>query len=175
MGREYKDIAGAVLKDVAEFMCAAARTAPKAKGVDNLVITILDEADKQKVIQAMEKLAAKDKSRPGMVRDAKNIKKIDHIIVIGTEKSPLGLNCGFCGYPTCEELSKTNGVCSYSALNLGIALGSAVSIASKFHIDNRMMYSIGKAAMESGVLGKTVSMAVGIPLSATGKNPFFDR
>jgi uncharacterized ferredoxin-like protein len=37
------------------------------------------------------------------------------------------------------------------------------------------MYSAGKAAIELGLLGTEVKVAYGIPLSATGKNPFFDR
>ena len=123
----------------------------------------------------MNKLYGKGK-RPGFLRDAGNIKKIDHIVIIGTKKKPLGLNCGFCGYSTCKELEKTKtGVCTYNALDLGIAIGSAVSVAADLHIDNRIMYSIGKAAMEAGLFKEKVVHAIGIPLSATGKNPFFDR
>lgn len=173
MARKYKSIKDSALKDVAEFMCTAARTAPKAKGMDNLVIIILDEKDKKKVISTMKKIGKRE-NRPGCLRDVENIKNADQIIVIGTKKSPMGLNCGFCGHPTCKDLVKANGVCAYNPLDLGIALGSSVSVASNFHADNRIMYSIGKAAIEAGLLGKCV-MAVGVPLSATGKNPFFDR
>ncbi len=42
-------------------------------------------------------------------------------------------------------------------------------------IDNRMMFSIGVAALELGWFEKGVAMALGFPLSATGKSPFFDR
>ncbi len=173
MTRKYNSIKGSALKDVAEFMCISARTAPKAKGQDNLVIITLDKKDTPKIISRMEKIGKKE-GRPGCIRDAKNIKNADEIIVIGTKKATLGLNCGFCGYPTCNALTKTNGICSYNALDLGIALGSAASVATNFHADNRLMYSIGKAAIEEGMLGKCV-MAIGIPLSASGKNPFFDR
>jgi uncharacterized ferredoxin-like protein len=37
------------------------------------------------------------------------------------------------------------------------------------------MYSIGRAAMDLGLFSKDVKQALGIPLSVTGKNPFFDR
>ena len=33
----------------------------------------------------------------------------------------------------------------------------------------------GKAAIELGIFGDDVLIAYGIPLSAKGKNPFFDR
>jgi len=62
-----------------------------------------------------------------------------------------------------------------SAVDLGIAIGSAVSIAADLRVDNRVMYSVGKAALNVGILGDDVKIAYGIPLSISGKNPFFDR
>jgi len=174
MPRTYRSIKDEVLKDVAEMMCVASRTAPKTRGKDNLVITVLAKNEKKKVINKM-KLIAKRDSRPSCARDAESIKDTDHIVVVASKKETLGLNCGFCGYANCSELSKTKGVCAYNSMDLGIALGSAASLAARFHIDNRLMYSIGRASIECGILGKGVIQAIGIPLSATGKNPFFDR
>jgi len=174
MPRKYSDIRDSALKDIAEFMAVAARTAPKTRGRDNLVISALTPSDKKKVIARM-KLIAKRDSRPSCGRDAGNIKESDQILVIGSKKEALGLNCGFCGYPTCRELSATKGTCVYNAMDLGIALGSACALAARFHADNRVMYSIGRAAIECGIMGKGVTQAIGIPLSATGKNPYFDR
>jgi len=174
MARKYGDIKDTAIKRTAEFMCTAARTAPKAKGQDNLEIILLDKKDIKEVRVEMTKIG-KAKNAGGMKRDALNIKNADHVVLIGTKKNPIGLNCGFCGYATCRELEKKNGVCAYNSLDLGIALGSAAAIASNFHVDNRLMYSIGKAAINCGILSKKVVMAIGIPLSATGKNPFFDR
>ncbi len=70
---------------------------------------------------------------------------------------------------------KSGGVCAFNSIDLGIAVGSAISIAADFHVDNRVMYSIGKASMDLGFFGKDVKQALGIPLSVTGKSPFFDR
>ena len=58
-------------------------------------------------------------------------------------------------------------------LDLGIAIGSAVKTASMLNIDNRIMYSIGATAMKMKLMD--ADMIIGIPLSATGKNIFFDR
>jgi len=55
----------------------------------------------------------------------------------------------------------------------GHSLGSAVKTASEFNIDNRMMYSIGVAAKEMKLLDSDV--IIGIPLSVSGKSPYFDR
>lgn len=55
------------------------------------------------------------------------------------------------------------------------ALGSAVSVASMNHVDNRIMFSVGKGALSLGMLGPEVKMILGIPLAAAGKAPYFDR
>ncbi len=54
-------------------------------------------------------------------------------------------------------------------------MGSAVSIAMDNRIDNRIMYTIGIAVKELELMGKETKIIYGIPLSATSKNPFFDR
>jgi uncharacterized ferredoxin-like protein len=72
-------------------------------------------------------------------------------------------------------LEHGGGACAFNSIDLGIAAASAAEVAGRFHIDNRMMYSIGRACLDMGLLGKGVKQALGIPLSVTGKNPFFDR
>jgi len=42
-------------------------------------------------------------------------------------------------------------------------------------VDNRIMYSVGKAVLELGLLPSKVRLVYGVPLAARGKNPFFDR
>ncbi len=175
MEKDFNQISKNALKDTAEFMCVAARTAPKARGTDNLEVAIIDDdGTKEKLVQKMKEIGKRNE-RPGFLRDADNIKDVKYIVIIGTKVKTIGLNCGFCGYKNCAELEKSEGVCIYNSLDLGTAIGSAVGIAADFHVDNRVMYSIGKAAIEAGLLAKDIKIALGIPLSATGKNPFFDR
>ena len=173
MPEPYEKLKRSALKSIAEKLCVSARTAPKTKGIDNLVINILTDSEKNELADRMRE-KAKRTSRPGFQRDAANIDTSDTIILIGTKSSPSGLDCGFCGYPDCASLTRGRGFCAYSAIDLGIALGSAAFMASLFHADNRLMYSVGKTALEWGILPGCV-MAIGIPLSASGKNPFFDR
>lgn len=163
------------IKQAVSFICAAARTAPKARGIDNLVIDVLSGAKKTKVISKMRQIA-KQYDRPIFARDADNLSKCDYAVLIGTKIAPIGLKvCGFCGYKNCEDMLKHNGTCAYNPLDLGIAIGSAVSKAMDLRIDNRVMYTIGFAAIKAGILPKQVKIAIGIPLSVTGKNIFFDR
>lgn len=161
--------------EVAQLMASAARTAPKTRGIDNIeTFAIDDEPAKNKLAAKMREISASEK-RPSLERDANSIAHSPAILVIGVKSNPAGLNCGFCGYKTCEALKKSGGVCAYNSIDLGIAVSSAASMASRFHVDNRVMYSIGLASMELGLFTKDVKQALGIPLSVTGKNPFFDR
>lgn len=161
--------------EVAKHMALAARTAPKTCGIDNIeVAAINDEPTKKKLAEKMKEISKKE-NRLSMERDANSIEILPVIIVIGVKSNPAGLNCGFCGYPTCAELRKTKGICAYNSIDLGIAVDSAAGIANSFHADNRVMYSIGRACLDLKIFSQTVKQALGIPLSVTGKNPFFDR
>jgi uncharacterized ferredoxin-like protein len=160
---------------VSNLMAASARTAPKTRGIDNIeVISVDDDAARTKIIAKMKEIS-KAENRPSLERDANSIGYSPAMLIVGVKTNPAGLNCGYCGYATCAELSKTKGVCAYNSIDLGIAVTSAAAIASDFHIDNRLMYSIGRAAMDLKLFSNNVRQALGIPLSVTGKNPFFDR
>ncbi len=165
----------AAARQVAALMLAAARTAPKTRGIDNIrTAAIDDEPAKQKLIAKMREIAEKE-DRPSLKRDAGNIERSPAIVVIGVEANTAGLNCGFCGKPSCDALEESGGVCTFNSIDLGIATASAADVAGRHHIDNRVMYSIGRASMDLGLLGPKVKQALGIPLSVTGKSPFFDR
>ena len=156
-------------------MAAAARTAPKTCGIDNIeVFSIDDDKTKELLMSKMTEISQKE-NRPSLARDANSIAASHAIVAIGVKSNPSGLNCGFCGHATCEELKKTKGVCAYNSIDLGIAVTSAVSVADQFHVDNRIMYSIGRACIELKLFSAGVNQALGIPLSVTGKNPYFDR
>jgi uncharacterized ferredoxin-like protein len=57
---------------------------------------------------------------------------------------------------------------------MGIAVGSAVALAANLRVDNRVMFSVGKMAKDMDLL-PGCSMVLAIPLSISGKSPFFDR
>ncbi len=161
--------------EVIKHMAVAARTAAKTRGIDNIeTLVIDDESTKKKICEKMREIS-KNESRLSMERDANSIATSPAIFVVGVKSNPAGLNCGYCGYPTCIKLKKTSGICAYNSIDLGIAIDSAAGIANLFHADNRVMYSIGRACLDLKLFSETVKQALGIPLSVTGKNPFFDR
>jgi uncharacterized ferredoxin-like protein len=166
----------AAVRQVAELMCLAARTAPKARGEDNIVTAIVtEEKEKQKLAAEMRRIAD-EVGAQFLSRDAGNILQAPVIVLIGTKLHRLGIpGCNFCGYDGCEANEAAGARCAYNAGDLGIAVGSAAAQAALLHADNRIMYSAGLAAVNLGMLGDEVKVCYGLPLSATGKNPFFDR
>ena len=58
---------------------------------------------------------------------------------------------------------------------IGIAIGSAAAAAADARVDSRVMFSVGRAAKSLGLLGEKASLVLGLPLSISGKSPFFDR
>jgi uncharacterized ferredoxin-like protein len=170
------DITTGTLGQVAAKMAIAARTAPKARGIDTFEIMI---AEGESVIMLAEKMKtiAKEHDVSFFQRDAGNIYDSPVVFLMGTRIRSLGLKkCGMCGFAGCNEKDRHPDIpCVFNTGDLGIALGSAAAVCMDHRVDNRIMYTIGQAAMELGFFGKEVRIAYGIPLSASSKNPFFDR
>ncbi len=173
---EYKDYCKVKLVDVAREMALAARTAPKGRGRDQLHIVILTDGEKDDLAERMNRIGEEEEI-DYFVRDARSLRSAPVILLIGTECSPLEVrHCGFCGLADCQD-NRDSGTahCAFSVGDLGIAVGSAAAYAARRHIDNRIMFTAGRASLEIGCFPEPVKVAYGIPLSATGKNPFFDR
>jgi uncharacterized ferredoxin-like protein len=161
--------------ETARRICIAARTAPKGRGIDTLSSLIITGEEKESLAAEMER-QGREKEVAFFVRDAGNVRQAAAIVVLGTRVQTLELpNCGFCGHGDCAGNRKAGGICAFNTGDLGIAIGSAVSIAADQRVDTRVMFSAGKAAVSLGLLGAEVRVAYGIPLSVSGKNPFFDR
>lgn len=180
---ESKDAEKQAILEAAKLMLIASRTAPKSGGIDDTQTLIVHGKDKDAIASKMEEIAEKRKSE-GFKRDAKNVRDSEAVILIGvTGTKSFGLNCGACGYKSCKEFNKAKKklgkdfygpTCVFKALDQGIALGSAAKTASLLNIDNRIMYRIGTAALKLKLLPKA-TVIMGIPVSAKGKNIYFDR
>jgi uncharacterized ferredoxin-like protein len=166
------------MRTVADLMEIAARTAPKTKGEDFVVIKVLEGEDLQTLANLMFDLA-RQTGNSDFERDGKNTQKSEAVVLIGIKDAPsAGLNCGACGGDKCLRTNTVEGEfngpqCALRLLDMGIALGSAAKIASIMNVDNRIMYRVGTAARQGKYID--ADFAMGIPLSATGKSPYFDR
>jgi uncharacterized ferredoxin-like protein len=163
--------------DVAKKMMIAARTAPKGKGIDNMVIALVQRDGIVEIADKMKEMVQSGNAPNFFIRDADNILSAPVMILCGTKIKSMNLTpCGMCGFKNCEEKDKhPDHPCAFNTGDLGIAIGSAVSVAMDSRVDNRIMYTVGQAVLQMGSLGKEVRVVYGIPLSGSKKNPFFDR
>ena len=138
------------LLEVAKLMVVAARTAPKAQGEDKIKTAIITGIEKDGLANMMEQM--------GKVRDSKNVKDSGAVVLLGVNfANPIEDWINF----------------KAKLIDLGIALGSAAKAAHELNVDNRIMHSVGIAALKMGLL--KADEILGIPLSIKGKNIFFDR
>ena len=158
--------------DVARQMMTAARTAPKGKGVDIIEVALVTDEDIKKLSEQLISLS-EEKGMKFFLRDADNILSAECVLLIGTRELAQGLNCGHCGFPTCAERS-TGVPCVINSVDVGIAIGSACATAADHRVDTRVMFSAGLAAQRLDIL-KGCKQVFAIPVSASSKNPFFDR
>lgn len=159
-------------------MCAAARTAPKGRGMDHIAAMVLTGAEKDALADKMAEVAAREYGdKPNFIRrDSGNLKAAQAVVLIGVKRASAGLPfCSYCGFESCAACAEAGGRCAFMFLDLGIAAGSAAGVAARDHVDNRVMFSVGKVVSEMGYPGGENVTWLGIPLSVSGKSPFFDR
>jgi len=117
-----------------------------------------------------------------LLREARNVRNVDAITLIGLKISGVSnLDCGACEFGTCKEMLEHGKVqkeflgprCMIKYFDLGIAVGSAAAKAKDLCIDSCILYSAGAAACYFKMIDADVAM--GLPLSVTGKNIFFYR
>lgn len=160
------------IKSIAKKLMTAARTAPKTRGIDNLVVAMATDDTIIKISDKMKQLAV-DRGMNFLNCDALNILQCGAIILFGTKINPLRLNCGACGFPSCNTKPQTV-PCFFNANDMGIAIGSAASLAADFRVDSRVMFSVGQAVMALNLMPEC-SMVLALPIAAKEKNVFFDR
>lgn len=171
------------------------RTAPKSAGVDDISYVIVSSPQKKMLADEIRRIAIGliNENKDSRIRraieldwhsDAQAVEMSDCVILAGVNgRKALGFNCGGCGFKNCKEFQgakppKTifmaGPFCIFKLLDLGIALSSAAKTAGALNIDSRIMYRAGLAGYRQGLL-KGSNPIIGLPLSASGKNIYFDR
>ena len=156
----------------AKQLMTAARTAPKARGMDIIETALVTDKDIKRISDELVKMYEEEKA-PFLLRDSENILQAECVLLIGTKQQALGLNCGHCGFDTCSSRPE-QAPCAINCIDVGIAIGSAVSRAADLRLDTRVMFSAGQAAEHLNILDGCTQIYA-IPVSASSKNPFFDR
>ncbi len=160
---------------VADLMSAAALTAPKASGHDTIRTAIVTGEEKDALRDKMIKLG-EIYGQENFKRDAGNVDRSECVVLIACTDRFFGMSdCSLCGFEDCRANRNAGGKCAITITDLGVAVGSAASIAADNRVDNRIMYTAGKAAIKLGYLPDDADICYGIPLAADPKNIFFDR
>ncbi len=157
---------------VARQMMTAARTAPKAKGVDIIEVATISGDDLSTLADMMTTIS----DETGMkffLRDADNILNSECVVIIGTQSLPHGLNCAHCGYALCAD-KPAEVPCAINSVDVGIAIGSACATAADLRVDTRVLFSAGIAAQRLNWLNGC-RQVFAIAVSASSKSPYFDR
>ena len=136
---------------VARDMVAAAVTAPKGCGLDNIDALIISGEDKDTLAAHMRDIA-RETGEDFYERDAGNVDN-SH----------------------CVANRAAGASCAFNVTDAGIAVGSAVSVAADRRIDNRVLFSAGKGALRMNLFPEGTRVCYGIPLSTSSKSVFFDR
>ncbi|MDD5617733.1 MAG: DUF2148 domain-containing protein [Candidatus Omnitrophica bacterium] len=192
------------MKTAIDLISISVRTAPKSGGIDDVVFLALSERQKNSIAREMVR-TGKDKAKNNKDKviknaieaswssDAETVNNSQGLVLIGVRgKKAVGINCGACGFGNCKGFrayasrSKaapfTGPFCVLKIMDLGIAISSAAKTASMLNVDNRIMYRAGVAAEKLGIFRQDfskpetrISPVLGLPLSASGKNIYFDR
>lgn len=139
-------------------------------------VLLLDDEEKMaKLLKKAEELGEKEgTSKSIFKRDAQTIRRNNcRILLFYTENEPLELNCGYCT-KNCDAAKKGEVFCAFSLIDLGISIGSSVQLLGELGLDNRVQYTLGRAARELGLVPEK-SACLAVPVSLSSKNPFFDR
>ncbi len=160
----------------ASAMVVAARTAPKTRGRNIISSKVLTGESIIAISRKMHEIGERTE-QAFFCRDAGNVENSLAVVLIAAKIAVTGLAyCGLCGYQSCEEKQEKPEVpCIFNTIDLGIALGSAVATAADMRFDNRIMYTLGMAAKEMKIFDEEYTIIIGVPLSASSKNIFFDR
>lgn len=127
-----KDMESRAVLDTAAKICAAARTAPKTRGMDGLVTCVLTGEDKSQLAAQMRKLAD-ELDYAFFNRDADNVDASDAVALFGMEEVRRGLDagCQYCHFESCADCTEKDGLCAWDAIDIGIAIGSAAAGSSR--------------------------------------------
>ena len=125
-----EDMQTRAVLDTAARMCAAARTAPKTRGMDGLVTCVVTGEDKDRLAAHMRELAGR-LDYAFFARDADNVDYADAVVLFGMEEQRRGLNggCQYCHFADCADCAEKNGLCAWDAMDVGIAIGAGSTTA----------------------------------------------
>ena len=93
---------------LARSIMAAGRTAPKSKGVDLIEIATITGEEIARLAESDPNSGKRERHELSGLRDADNILHAQAVILVGSRTSPMALDCGYCGFPSCAAKKTHN-------------------------------------------------------------------
>lgn len=165
---------------ITKLVAIAAKNAPTALNESYMDISVLDEAEKEMLVEEMYQLADERKDEI-FTEKGEDIEKADSVILIGVDGHPgLGIDCKACGYENCEQMEEAkdkNDIfigpnCVYRIIDIGVSLGYAIQNATDNDADAWVSIKGGLAAQNMGLSTSRICLAV--PISLDSKEKLFD-
>lgn len=188
--QQYETERRAAAMQAGRALLASAVTTPRLGGVGEIVINLIEEpAQLEDLALTMEDLAKEKPNWDFFRRDAAMLRNADAILFASSMRSlddPADINCGYCGFTTCENfraqpklpvaagIGYTGPLCSMRLCNIAYALGGAASQAEQLGIDYTMMMSAGLAARRNALVPRRSGMTLAFCFSVSEKSPFRD-
>lgn len=141
----------------------------KGLRLGSIETSIINDKQKKKLVKYMHQLAEELRD-PTYEVDAQRVERASAIILVGLKDGGeiAGMNCGACGFPSCEDMLKNRRAgllfpgptCIIRALDLGMAVGFLAKTFSTSNEDSNIMLRIGVAAKRLDFLKSDLVMGV---------------
>lgn len=152
---------------VANLMTVSAKADHRPNDNSKIEIMVLDDAQKEILVEELFQMA--DDTGDDNYSDlGESIREMGKLVLIGLDdETPLGLDCGACGFSSCEAMSKENisdifegPSCAHRLLDMGIAVGDAIRTAEIHGVRSYAIIEAGLAAKRVGLSTSRISLIV---------------
>ncbi len=155
---------------IAELIAIAAKSSPSSLNESFTDISILDEAEKEMLVEEMYQMAD-EKEDETYTEVSEDIEQSEKVILIGLDDHhSIGLDCKACGYESCEILERSDQKkdifegpnCLFKVMDIGTSLGYALQSANRNNVYASISIKGGLAAKNLGLSTSRLCVAIQI-------------
>ncbi|MFW6040820.1 MAG: DUF2148 domain-containing protein [Thermoplasmatota archaeon] len=155
---------------VAELMAVSGKNAPTALDKSYLDISLLDEAEKEMLVEEMFQLAD-ELDDESYAEKGDLIEKCQRVILVGLGDHPsLGIDCKACGYDDCKSFDSAKKKedifegpnCVFRLIDLGLAIGYILRTCRQNNVFSEILIKGGLAAKSLGLSDCNICLAIPI-------------
>lgn len=170
MGAETPACNYGELAPIISLITIATKSALRSKYIETKP---MDDDQKKELTKYMDQLAEELRD-PSYKAEVENVRLADAVILVGLRDGGevANMNCGACGFPTCEDMLKNRRegllfpgpTCIVRALDLGVAVNYVTKLCTSLDIRSIVSLRVGVAAKRLGYF--KCDVIVGVLLNA---------